>query len=570
LGLLSTAAGDTITGTRLVSGLRDTLVTSLRGGQGLGTLGVVDVTNRNGDISNIDLSSAETLGEIIDAFNSQGDGITASVNAARNGLLLTDATGASVSNFIIADGDANETATALGIVKNVAATKIDGGSLDRRQISEATLLSSLNGGAGIDVGDFLITDTTGSSGAVDLDQTGNVATTLGDVIARINALAIGVDARINDRGDGILLIDTAGGSGKIKVREVGSGTTASGLRILGDSTQVTMGGLPKQVIDGTQAATVTIEADDKLTDLVEKINALNHGVTASIINDGATQRLSLSADKTGVAGALTIDAAGSSLVFDEVSGARDALLLYGSSSSSGGGVLLTSSTNEFKNVIDGIDLTVNEGTGQTVNVNVKSSSASLVTNAKEFVAAYNSLRSNLDQFTNFNEDDLSTGILFGTREALRVDADLSRVITSRFFGVGDFQSLEQVGISLDGKGKMILDEAKLKAAFASDQEGLKKLFTDENLGIAKKLDTAIEDLAGATGSLLSTRTETLSDIIDANIKRLETMDQVLARQRDRLLLEFYRIESTVARLQDNLTALSALQIIPPLTSSSNN
>ena len=30
------------------------------------------------------------------------------------------------------------------------------------------------------------------------------------------------------------------------------------------------------------------------------------------------------------------------------------------------------------------------------------------------------------------------------------------------------------------------------------------------------------------------------------------MDEVLTKQRDRLLLEFYRIESTVAKLQDNL------------------
>src|SRR5262249_19730605 len=76
LGLLTSASGNTITGSRLVSGLRDTLVSSLNGGKGLGTLGVVDVTNRSNVTTNVNLSGAETLGEIVDAFNDQGVGFT--------------------------------------------------------------------------------------------------------------------------------------------------------------------------------------------------------------------------------------------------------------------------------------------------------------------------------------------------------------------------------------------------------------------------------------------------------------------------------------------------------------
>ena len=52
LGLTTTASGDTITGRRLVSGLRDTLISSLKGGAGLGVLGQLDITNRSGVSSN--------------------------------------------------------------------------------------------------------------------------------------------------------------------------------------------------------------------------------------------------------------------------------------------------------------------------------------------------------------------------------------------------------------------------------------------------------------------------------------------------------------------------------------
>jgi len=570
LGLLTTASSGVITGSRIVSGIRDTLVSSLNGGRGLGTLGVVSVTNRNNITTDVDLAGAETFSAIVDAFNAQGVGFTAAVNQARNGIALTDSTGATTANFTITNGDSNNTATALGIVKSVAANSVNSGSLARRTVSEATLLSSLNGGAGINISDIFITDSNGQVGGVDLKQTDNDAKTIGDVIERINSMTgIGVQARINDRGDGLVIIDTAGGPNKLKVSEVGNGTTARDLRILGVAGDIQVSGVPRQGIDGTSTKSVEIGAADTLADVAKKINDLGRGVSASIINDGSVQRLSISVDKSGTANAQVIDASASALLFEEVSLARDALLLYGSSNSTGG-VLIASSSNEFSNVVDGINVTVNDATGKTVTVNVTSSSAALVTNAKEFVAAYNSLRTNLADMTSFDAEALTTGILFGSSAALRIDSDLSRAITSRYFGVGNFQSLEAIGISLDDKGKMSLNEAKLKAAFDKDPESLKKMFTDETRGVAKKLDVAIEQLAGANKSVLSSRSAALTTIIEANQKRIDGMDGILAKQRERLLTEFYRIESTIAKLQDNLTALASFQAVPPLTSSRRN
>jgi flagellar hook-associated protein 2 len=166
--------------------------------------------------------------------------------------------------------------------------------------------------------------------------------------------------------------------------------------------------------------------------------------------------------------------------------------------------------------------------------------------------------------------DLTTGILFGTQAALRVESDISRVITARFFGVGQFGSLASVGISLDDKGKMKLDETKLTAAFNSDAAALKTLFTDKNSGLAAKVSSVVEQLAGAKSSLLSSRSDSLTRIIDINNARIEDMNARLDRQRERLLLEFYNLEQTVAKFRDNLAALNSLQIIPPLTSSLRN
>jgi flagellar hook-associated protein 2 len=698
LGLTSVAVGDTITGRRLVSGLRDTLISSLRGGQGLGNLGEIDITNRDAVVSNVDLSAAETLGEIVAAINDQATGVTAAINSARNGIALTDTTGGTASNLIVADGDGNNSATALDLVANIAASAVNSGTLSRQQVGRATLLSSLNQGKGVDLSDFRITDTNGSSATVDMNTLGSEAETLGDVIDRINALAVNVEARINDTGDGILLVDLAGGAGKLEVKELGLGTAAADLRLLGAGIETQIGGNPAVAIDGTSRSIINLSTLDepganvllsslnasegvsfgafRITDsngsseavvissatgsfktvadvidainatdiavearinssgsgillfdtaggtgtlkveelaggttaadlgldatvktitvdnqqvqaidgigtftqaidqsplgaLVARINSLGAGVTASSIFDGDVYRLSLTVDETGAGHELLVDGTAVGLEFTEFSAAQDAVFEVGGTQL-GSGVVVSSSTNTFDKIIAGVSLTIAEPSDKTISVEVKVSNAAALDAAEDFVNAYNSVRSNLDEVTSFNADELTTGILFGTSAALRVESDLTRILTGRFFGVGAFNSLEAAGIEFEADGTLSLDKAKFQEAFANDPASLSTLFTHNTFGVSAKLNAAIDALASDDSSALGTRISTLNDQIERNQERITEMDQILERQQEQLLLEFARLESTIAAMRQSLSALASLQIIPPLTRTSGN
>ena len=143
------------------------------------------------------------------------------------------------------------------------------------------------------------------SATVDLTQGNEIR--LQDVIAEINSKGIGVTASINTTGDGLLLTDAAGGTQKLKVDNV-EGTTASDLNIKGTATATT--------IDGSFEKTITVNATDTLQTLQTKINDLNWGVTASIINDGssiAPYRLSLNAKNSGRDGRVVFDAGATTL-----------------------------------------------------------------------------------------------------------------------------------------------------------------------------------------------------------------------------------------------------------------
>ncbi len=565
LSLTVAAVGNVITSDRLVSGLAGTLLASLNGGQGITTLGTLDITNRDGVLSPIDLSGAETLDDVIDLINAGATNVAAALNAERSGIVLTDTSGGSTSNFIVADSGGSTVATDLAITIDATATSVDSGSLDRRTLSSGTLLSRVNGGRGITtLGDISITGTTGLKKTLDLNKEGEESQTIGDVIDAINASLVGVLASVNATGDGILIVDTAGGPGTITIQDSG-GTLAADLGLAGTSKEVDVEGTPTQVIDGTTTGLVEIEAGDTLEDIVTKINDLKKGVTAAIINDGQGFRLSLTADKSGAANELLVQLQGSTFQFQEISRAQDAILQFGDAQASSGGILVTSANNTFNEVVAGLNLTIAGASTTPVTITVSENDEPLVTAANDFVKSYNALRKELDELTDFNAEDLTTGLLFATNETLRVDSELGRAVTDRYFGLGAFQTLKQIGISVGEDGKLTLDEAKLKAAFADDPSGLENFFTNEDLGLVKKFDAVIERLSGSDNGLLGNRYDALQATVDSNELRIERFNESLDRQRELLLLQFFQLEQVISNLQQSLSALNALQPVEPLS-----
>lgn len=696
LGVATTTSGSAITGKRLLSGLRDTLLASLNGGNGLGELGSLQITDRSGASATVNLAAAETLGDVIELINASAANVKASINSARNGLLVADNSGGG-GNLIIANADATNTADKFGLAANQAAGSKSSGALKRQTISEATLVSSLNGGKGVVFGDVRITDSKGVSRTANLKSSGLEPKTVGDVIDAINLLTNGVEARINDAGDGVILVDTAGGSGtlgvtdlsgdvakslnltrasktvdvngsptqvidgtnsysinlsnlqssgsavplsslnggkgvgagdvritdstgkalaldlngvdagittvgqlidaindkatagsvgvvarlnsaktgieledtaggsqKLKVEEVGNGSAAKDLKILGESTLV--GG--KKIINGAGAFTASSATQTGLAALAATINDLKAGVTASTVFDGSGYRLSLAVNATGAANQLLIDSGSSALSFEETAKAQDAVILYGNSSTNGGGVLVSSRTNTFNGSIGGVNLTVGGPSETPITISVAQTDETLISTVEDFVASYNSIRDDLAKLTSFDGEALTTGLLFGTNEALQIDTRLSRALTDRYGGLGGFQSLEQIGLSVDAEGKLQLNKIKLKAAFESDPAGVEEFLSNAQNGVAAKLSKVVDGLAGGENSLIASSSEALQATIASNELRISQFQTQLASQEERLTNQFYQLELIIAKLQQSQSALNDLKPLAPYTGAS--
>jgi flagellar hook-associated protein 2 len=545
-----------IGGARIQNTLQGPLLSSLKGGQGLGTPGIVSITNRQGTATSVDLSGTQGLREVIDRINNSNSGVTASYNRSRTGIVLQDVTGGTASNLIVADGDSNRTATKLGIAINAAKNSVEGSSLDLQFVSEATELSRLNQGRGVRLGSFTITSASGSQKTVTLTPN---TKTVADVLELVNSNTIGVQAKLNEQGDGITIVDKSTGSGQLTITDNQSGNSALDLGIRGTGTSKTSPA--RQEITGNQNFKLAINGTESLTDVVKKINDANGPLTASLLTSGSsTVRLLFTSRATGDSGRFYADGEAIGLNINASGAARDAIVAVGSAEDSGGS-LVRSSNNIVNNAIEGVALTLKGASPDPIDVTVSSNNSTLERNLQLFVDQYNKARDKITKETEFNTDTGTTGLLIGSSEILRVEQALSRFITQRNFGSGKVQSLVQLGISANDKGKLEFDKEKLSKALASNPDDVKNFLTKETTGFGSKAKKLLDSLVGIKGSTLVIRSQTLQRQIESGTERIETLTVRLSRERERLLNQFYKLEESISKIRGASTSLNDLQTV---------
>lgn len=561
LGLSQSTSGATLSGNTLLASLNSVLISSLNGGSGL-ALGTIHITDRTGGAGkDIDLSKATSFSNIIDDINNAGLSVTASLNHAGDGIQLQDASGAGGS-LVVSDVNST-TAHDLGISGTFDPTQstVQGANLHTQYVSASTLLSKFNGGAGVGLGSFSITNSKGVSSTVDLSQ--GTFTSIGDVIAAINAKGIGVNASINSTGDGLLLTDTAGGTTSLKVANV-SGTTATDLNIAGAASTGTT------TLDGSFTKTIAVSAADTLATLQKKIQTLGFGVSASIVNDGSGNNgyhLSLTALNSGRSGRFVFDGGTTSLVTQNVVNAQDAAVFYGGSNAANP-LLVTSSTNQVANVIPGVTLTL-QGTGQTT-LNVAADPTVVSGKLQSFTDTFNGLVNEISTLTQWNSTTNTAGLLLGDSTVSEIQAQLYNVVNSVVSGAGQYKTLAQVGITIGSGATLSYDATKFDSAYATNPAAVQNLFTQATTGLGSVIDKTLNHLIDPVSGEVTIQENTLNTQITGFQTQITQLNAILANQKSALENEFANMEVVLSQLQSQGAALSSIGTISSSTTSSSN
>ena len=297
---------------------------------------------------------------------------------------------------------------------------------------------------------------------------------------------------------------------------------------------------------------LNIAADSTLEDVRDQINAdADAGVTASIVNDGTGYRLALSSKETGKEASVVGFSGLAQLTMDDATlrPGQDAELEVN-------GIAITGTTNRIEEAIQWVTLDISAVSENPVSLVIERDEASLKETINEFVSTYNEVRSTIDRMTAFNGEGETSGELLGDRTVRTVEDRIRRDITDSL-GNGDLNRLAQIGIDIDERGRLQVDETKLDEAVATNPEGLMAFFAGdtEEAGFAGRLNATLESITADDGIIQVSvnSAESRIDNLDERIARAElSIERNIARYRS----QFSQLDGMIAQMNSTSAYLS--------------
>ncbi|MCP5079994.1 MAG: flagellar filament capping protein FliD, partial [Psychromonas sp.] len=329
---------------------------------------------------------------------------------------------------------------------------------------------------------------------------------------------------------------------------------------------------------------ITVSATDTLSDIRDAINDSvdNDSVIATIVTDDAGQHLIMTSKETGVANAITTtvtdvsdgndtDNLGlSRLAYDvsdpdplnhienlaEVTEALDAQITID------GTLVVTNSTNEFKDVIDGVDITakkLHDVDDDISQISFSANNSNIQAGLEKFVESYNELQKLSKQLGAAGEagtgplagDSLLRGVMGKLRQELSKSFDTSN---------GNSMSLSELGVRSDRYGVLTLDTEDLNEYIDSDVGGVQQFFvgtdgTDGFAGSLKELTNFYTDSDGIIQNRIDSRTSQLDRLDDDRLafgRKIESLEARLYAQYNAMDLIVAGLNSTSSYLMAQL------------------
>lgn len=370
--------------------------------------------------------------------------------------------------------------------------------------------------------------------------------------------------------------------------------------------------------DGIKDVKIEISKDDTMQDVM---NRINEETSVQVTYQSTTDKFVFTSKNEGASG---------SFQFKPESGTEDVLQgIFGNNitdkaegtdaklevkyAGSDEVVEITRDSNTFK--VDGMTITLNGTFGydkdgnkiddtEAITFDAKVDNEKIVETVKEMVKEFNEIIELVNKevktkpdrdyapLTDEQKKELSEseieaweekakeGLLFNDNDIKGLSNGLRFVL-----GSGDLQALEKIGLTVSSttsdNGKLSFDESKFKAALESDPEGVKELFTKEQVideagnvvqssGIATNLKNVLDKYAktvgepkgiliNRAGSIKSpasiTQNELYKQILEVD-KRISSLQDTLKMEQDRYIRQFTTLESLIAQMNSQSSALS--------------
>jgi flagellar hook-associated protein 2 len=464
------------------------------------------------------------------------------------------------------------TASALSNAISGASSGTSTGSSGGGNISGTGLLSSLGLGTGLDV-NAIITALVNAQEAGPQAQITNQTTLDNNKIAGLTALQTalaGVQSALNELtssttystynatlsntslGTVSTLPDASPGTYNINVSQLATAQKSvsaaqSGLATIGTGTL--------NITVGNKTMNVSVGATDTLSAIASNINSAsgNPGVTATIVSGVNGNQLVLTSTSTGTANAFSVSASSDSS--SGVSSLASALNTPSTPATDAkltiDGIDVTSASNSVSGALTGV--TLNLATTGSSQLTVAQSTSPISTAVNDFVSAYNTYATTVNQLDSYNSTTKVSGVLLGDATLSSVQSQISSVLSSKVSG-SSIGSLASLGITRNADGTLALNSTTLANTLASNPSSVQQLFTGTS-GIATRLSSLVTNFNSSSG-VLQSRINNLNSDLSSLSSQQTALNARMAVYQQQLVKQYTSLSSLMTSLNNTSSYLT--------------
>ncbi|WP_034387473.1 flagellar filament capping protein FliD [Comamonas composti] len=355
-----------------------------------------------------------------------------------------------------------------------------------------------------------------------------------------------------------------------RAQTVASGVMDAGTRFdAGGSLTISMGRWSENASQFTgsgTSVTINIAQAATLEDVVSSINGQNSGVVASVLKDAQGERLVLRSRETGADAGFSVSTSGdpglSQLAFNGTPASGATVQMAQNAKAVVNGIDVESTTNELKQTLPGLSLTLNQITSAPVTVSVSSDTEALKKKLQTFVDAYNALNDLMVNSTKYDAESKKGGVLQGDSTTVGMTNGLRSVLAGTVDGA-TLGRLSDMGLQIEKGGKLSFgssasDKAKFEAAL-KNTEALGQLFGAAGVegqsttqGLAVRMQEFTRQLLEFDGTI-DLKNKGLQELKKSNGKAQEKVNEQAVALEKRLRTQYASLDSKMA----NLSKLSA-------------
>jgi flagellar hook-associated protein 2 len=298
---------------------------------------------------------------------------------------------------------------------------------------------------------------------------------------------------------------------------------------------------------------VNIAHGAALSDVALAIRQSGAPVSATVVNDGTSNYLSILNNETGFP--LTGVAADALTITENYTGTGNSVLGFASVQTAVNaevnvdGLLIKRTSNNVSDVIPGVTLSLKAPTTTAETVVIGNDITGTSTNIQKFVDAYNETHKLIQaQLQSSSTTDRAT-TLAGDAALRSLQRSLQSLITSEVTAGGTVRALADLGVKSARDGSLSIDSTVLKAAIARDSASVNALFADATEGLGKVTLTLTTNYTNAVNGILVSKRKGLEVTVEKMNDAIETLEMRIETRRQGLIAQFAAMEKIVSNMR---------------------